>query len=722
MNRRLNQQYSGCNVILSQTKFTRTANKLVITRTTRNETKKGKSLNGQFTLGPFPIALGSEITTLDVTGLNLADSIMLGKCFVLSECSYLSVEDDESFNGTGNSMDFFMSNMNSGKYIPTHYSRSRPRPVASADQFFKPFSADLAVKAEIRNFIPSKYLRFYDGAYINTDLSMGAMFKLYEKMRGVADDSGNIITTMNMSDEDYRTVFTIFLQNVGIADHNIPIRITPESLMRNHFRGAAGTGADPYLQEVKGTKGSNLDVHFDRIKWISRMLSRGKRPEEFLPPWLHVICPKAEVRSPDVDPEKIRLVWMQNMEVGTLTKQISAPMQKQLEGTLWYMPGKGLMGKMLPWILLAFAHPDFSKFRPDWKAPPRDIAYAGFDLSTQDLSYIGKVMMTCMVTGALLLKPPDKSVEVLLPLIAYIWAWTICKLAQLWGGKAYYTVVFASGSDLTTIMDTIMDYFVFHVGIYKLCESKSMDPLEVFPLLKIICYGDDTGVSGPVWLMEILFPQGDFTAFSTIVKDTCGAVFKPSQCFLYVPVPDHRDRFYTWIDEDNQVISPGFKMLQRQWIKYDKNLKPLHPDSKEWHCVLPWRHTSDLVPKLGLDVKNWKDSKRPWVAWYQKAFGLLIDSVANAESHNMIKAAMEYVQELYPSQVEDAESSFNWQLHANTHKLGTEFDNSLIKCIPRSEHSMKVIASLFLTRAHHVNYLFPQHTNMTYDDLAFHTV
>ena len=143
-------------------------------------------------------------------------------------------------------------------------------------------------------------------------------------------------------------------------------------------------------------------------------------------------------------------------------------------------------------------------------------------------------------------------------------------------------------------------------------------------------------------------------------------------------------------------------MLKRYWVKYDKNLDPVHPDTEDFHCILPWRPTEDLVPKLGLDVDNWKSELSPWVKWYQKAFSLLIDACANKEAHCMIMNAMAYVRSMYPIDVEDAESGYSWELHANAFKLGKEFDSSLIASLPRSSVALKAIASRFLTRPYHV--------------------
>lgn len=715
LNRELNKRFVGANAVLCQVDFSYINNELHIRRTSRRKTRLGYNLVGKFLCGGREIGFGDSIIVLPYTG-ELSNAIMLGKCFVLSECDYISPTGD-NYAANGNAMDFFFRNMNSPKYFPVEYRREHFRAPPSASSYFKHIEIDENVRSFVRMFVPNKYLDIYDGAYINTDASFTAILKLHDKLRGVTGSDGSICTKLNIEESDFRVILTSFIEVSGLCDISVPITFDPSTWDANPFRGASGLGADYYIDPQTGTKASNFEVYRQRIAWISHKLASGELPEDFLPPWFHIIMPKAEVRSPEVDKDKIRLIWMQNMEVGGISKHFTAPLQTALCRTYWYMPGKGLMGYMLPWMYLGLGLPHLSRFVPGYQSRMKfnEICYLLLDLSGQDMSYVGRLMFTCAFCALIMYEMPSSGLEPIVGICSYMFAWTLVKLAHFWGDKKYYTCVFASGSDWTTIFDTIMNYFCIWASIYMLCMEKQLDPRAIMPHIRIISYGDDTTISGPLWVMELLFSNLDDLV--RVGRDKVGVVYKKEQSFYLRPMASHRDRFYTHIVDD-EVISQGVCMLQRSWVKYDRYLNPLHPDSVDFHCVLPWRPTKDIVPKIGLDVNSWKDPRQPWIAWYQKAFGLLIDSVANRTSHNMIKSAMESVRTLYPIQVEEAESSFSWELHANVFKLGKEFDNNLIKSIPRVENSIKVVSSMFLTRQYHITTMFPIFSGHSYSTLV----
>lgn len=689
--------------------------RVVLSRNRKTISSRGTSLVGNLLYSGIAVAMGDTFASIDAPGLSMKDAIFLGKCFAVHSCDFRGVDDSvNDYSGSGAPFDLFMEQLGGPKWRNVHVRRTPDRPSLSSGEFLKGSEVNENVRSVVRSFVPKWHREHYDGSFINTNVTLSGILALRDKMRGVLGDDGKIIQRLNLSPGVWDVSRMVFWDYLGLGSANIPLYMDDETIETNFFRGSAGVGFDSSVQHVCGTKGDNVAINAQRCHWIARELLSGRPPESFLAPWGHITGLKPEVFGPDVPKDKIRFIFQQNMECGSFTKHFTVPIQKYMETRSWYMPGKGLFGEQYPYLLTALSHPDARTFFPDFHPPMAFDHFALFDLSGQDWSYISEVLLLIMSSLMNLMKEPDLKKSFWVNLAGWISAWTVCKIVQCWGNKYKYALgSFASGSDWTTIFDTCE---MLLVVLTTIIEMAGLDQLSILSHIRFVKYGDDSAVSMTKFAFDLLFPGGDPSGFIRTAKKCFGAVFKPSQTELLAPLPHHQDRFYTHIsrcDGREDVVSPGIRILKRYWVKYNCNLEPLHPDTplNLVKVVLPWRPCSELVSKIGLDPKNWGSEDQPWVLWYQKAFGLLIDACANLESHKMIMNAMSYIRSIFPLQVSEAESSFSWAATENKWKLGVDFDDTLISVIPRSSRSLILVASLFFTTDVHLMDLFPSGIN-----------
>lgn len=634
-------------------------------------------------------------------GLTVKDAILAGKSVAVHCCSFRGHDHSACDHvGHGAPFDMFMEMLGGPKWRTVGVLRNPPRPDTTSQDFMRDFDPDPNVRALVRSFVPAKYHAYYDGSRINTDISLGGVLALREKMLGVVGDDGRIIDRLCVPHDVWCAIRCCFWEFLGLAEANIPFVMTEATLRHDYFRSSAAYGFDGSKYRPTTTKGPMVDVNGERCVWIANQVLHGSNFEDVTAPWGHITGLKPEIFGPDVPLEKVRFIFQQNMECGAFTKHFTIPIQEFLESRIWYMPGKSLMGEQYPYLLQALSHPDASSFYPDvqWRGDLDHFVL--LDLKGQDWSYVPEVLVFLVSSVCNLIKTPEYYANFVVKLSAYIQAWTDCKFVQAWGKEWKYALgMFASGSDWTTIVDTCEMLLVVLITLFT---HLGFDP-TILREIRFVAYGDDFAMSMTRSMYGRLFPDGDVVGFCRSAKASCGAVFKPEQTVVLAPLPSHKDRFFTYVVRDadghERIESDGFCMLKRRWVKYDSNLAPLHPDTPMClvKCVLPWRPTIDIVPKVGLDVKNWANKDRPWVAWYKKAFGLLIDSVANKESHDMLITGMEWVRDIFPDQADEAETTFSWKLTDDRFKLGSELDDGLIKIIPRAPNSIRLVAALFLS-------------------------
>jgi hypothetical protein len=655
---------------------------------------------------------GADIFDIPVKDLSKKEAILVGKCYSVSMLDAQGVDEDTQsylyYEGFGDPYDLVLEAIASPKWLPVSATWGRDKPAATSSDFFKDFTPLISVRQFVSECLHPRYNRRYWGSYVNSHGTFDGMIKLREKMRG-CEVSGKIVTRHDIPRDDINAIYMIFLECCQLNKSAIPLVLNEFSVKWNSFRSSAALGASLFDIPNKGTKGNWLEAHKANMEWIIAKIQSGENPEDFLAPWYHVMAAKAETRGPDVPRDKVRLIFQQAMEPDAVGEYFARPLTEWFSAITWYLPGCSMLGNYYPKMLLALRHPDASRFFKV-KYAARNEVYFCLDQTSQDWNYVLEILCFLMFARVLFFKPPESECDFdfWTKLIGFELAHIVCKLIQLWGGSWWYLLgAFCSGSKWTTWSDTCESFLIVLIIIWAICGNYLLDVLRE---LGIVCYGDDTTISMPVSIAN----RWDFN-LKTIVKNAlrAGCKIKLDGSSMLVPTPDHKDKFYTLIrnsSKRSKVVSEGVRMLQRYMVKVDKNLNCLHPDSEDFFTSLPWRPTEDYIPKIGLDAENWKDESQPYIQWYRKAFGLLIDSALNLEAHTMIKFAMSRVREDYPKQVVLACSGFNWNEFEFHHKLG-ELDSSLIEILPQHPKSFQLVCSLYFPTHTKVSQLLPSLRN-----------
>lgn len=678
--------------------------------------RKRKKLDGDNLISKGKsVKLGETIEVIPNKSGSMKEAILIGKCHAVS---YLDASGTDKFGnylyyeGYGDPYDLLLEAIDSPKWMPVNVNWAKAKLAATARDFFGTFEPYDPVRVIVREHIPNRYLEDYDGAYVNTNGSYAGMFKLRDKMRGKVMN-GKIQVDHGVDPSTIRAIQMIFLERCELHKSNIPVVIDQLSVSHNSFRSSAALGGNPYDFDNCGTKGNWLDIHKKNMEWIIQQLLDGAMPEDILAPWYHVMAAKAEVRAKDVPVDKVRIIFQQFMEADAVGEYMSKPITEWFRHLDWYLPGTSMMGNHYPKLLRSLKHPHARRYWEDFSPSVVPLMYIYLDQTAQDWNYLSETLAFLMFIRFLFYQPGSgESHDFFVKLFGWELSWVFCKLIQLWGGTWWILFgAFCSGSKWTTWTDTCQSFLIFLTVLHSISGdlNYSRDVIH----LGISCYGDDTSVSLPYDPDRWDYPNllDDIVSAGSRI----GCVYKKGGSGILLPTANHKDRFYTHIYRTSPtdgsvcqeyVISEGLKMLQRQFVKVDKALNILHPDAEDFFTALPWRPTVDYVVKLGLDPNNWKDTTGAWVQWYRKAFGLLLDSAANREAHEIIKSAMAHIREIYSEQVSIACSGFEWKDSELALKLG-DIDPNLIYKLPAMNNSYRIVCSMYVPKPHKIVDLKP---------------
>jgi len=223
-----------------------------------------------------------------------------------------------------------------------------------------------------------------------------------------------------------------------------------------------------------------------------------------------------------------------------------------------------------------------------------------------------------------------------------------------WFGFMWYIVlgIMTSGYHGTSDMDCLCLLIGIYLAILMIITEKDaphkVHPIRIFKEILIAIYGDDVIISLPPDLLWILGADGTFPKKLAEYLKKLGLVLKPGETKIYTPTHKHKNVFFTQIDENDEIRSEGVHMLQRYFVKYDVNMKALHPNSKTYAWILPWRKTGAYATRLATDARGFlgKEGRaddrdmNPILGAYVKAFGLLLDAGPNRKAHKLCKEMM----------------------------------------------------------------------------------
>lgn len=619
----------------------------------------------------------------------------LGQCLIASGVEFhgMSGIDVVDFQGAGCPYDKFLATLSCDKWKQLRVWWSRiPRSSSSVDFIVDNFVGNPDVRMQLRDFVPLGLLVHYDGAYVNMGMTTAGFAKLVYKLEGVRDDLGRPYFHVTIPDHVFEAIGLSFLSDLRMSQQGYPLDASRKVVLFDKYRKKAAYGFCGYEFQCFGTKGQFVEAHFRHLRYVYWALSQGESIHNLLPPPCYDMSRKNEVRTADVDPDKIRLIMNPNMMTNHISELTMRPMYHSMKQCNWYLGGLSVTDTFLPKLLLSLHHPLARHFFPEAKVYRGPCVYLALDIASQDNAHLPKELRFLHETFYLLPAVPEATIEWWTDVLSYELGWSDCKVFNMWGGHfvAGFGVV-ATGQNKTAAVQSMHGRYMWK---YMLSAVAPKQWLELDRSIGAGFMGDDTSARVPLPLADHFFPSG--LPGIVAAGRSVGITYKASQSHYLRPCPEHQDRFFTHIRND-EIISQGLVMLKRHWVKFSIDLEPLHPDAVRFHAILPWRSSDELVARIALCPENWKSHTRPWVNWFKKAFGLLLDAGCNKTCHDMIVAMIRAQREAYPDQWFEAVEGFKEEDYYY-HKMCRSYGQvaSVFPSVVDSPESFKIICALYL--------------------------
>lgn len=682
--------------------------------------KRGALVEGEFKYGPIPVRPGEVFYDENFDG-TVRSGIHFAKCVMATSCQFQGTFPNTgtfNYSPEGNVYDTFLATISGKKWKRIATVWQTPRPTYSITDFIDDnFQPNEYIRDFCRRYVPAPYLDYYDGCYVNVSMTPAGFSKLITKMEGIRSPDGTVFYEWNWSLSDKLEVMLLFLKTLRWEEIDFPIDLSEEVVFHEYTRAGASLGFQAFYEIMKGTK-ANIRLALKQwITWFFHMLiDKNQRAADVAPYPAYVMATKAEVRGPDVDRDKVRKLFTNNAFTDFIKEIFMRPMYNWSKLLPEYLGGVNFSRCFVPRLLLGLHHPLARTWYPECDVYTGPCALICLDLGSQDDSYRPWIKhflseLICLPLGGKLLDH-----DFLLDLASYVISSEDVMPVNMPGDNWFIkTAVMATGDKFTAIMNFFMAMFNL-IATYK-----SLAPtwyLRAFKWSFKVLFGDDTTLRVPVPLARQLFGD-DLTNFSKTAYANVGVNYKISDSAIYYPTKDHLDRTFTWVDENDEIKSPGLFMLKHRLVKIDSEGNKLHPDSTQFHAIVPWRPTSDIVSKFALDPENWKSESSPSKKWFMKNFGLLMAACSNRVAHNMLKNACNAMREEEPSQWEDAVCNLDEDSTLyDFRKKYTEFNSNLMSKIYDHPDSFKIVLSGFLPRKIDIRNSFPKFYNCpSRDDL-----
>jgi len=463
------------------------------------------------------------------------------------------------------------------------------------------------------------------------------------------------------------------------------------------YNPVAGNGYKHYNIKLPGNK--NCATPFARED-LKRILTEIKdyigRSEELIPPQVHVFTAKPEVRDVDAEMGKIRLIGMVGQLHDMICKILSMPFISAWRRAKCNMIGCSVWSSLTHWLLWALDIEEYNhlpeQIRRGTQADEEEekkYCFITFDIKGQDVSYKTAQLLILNLIRLLWCRLDDRSVfDDFMELFAFETANSTIKLVQ-WFGDQWYLVLalMCSGSLLTADFNTLFSYIMSVSALIKLLLPYKIHPMDIIKKVKFAFYGDDWIWKIPFDWTQMFGPDvNDFPLWLAQVFQDWGITLKRGETKMYKSNKMSGRPFFTHIVNDEIKIE-GVHFLQRYFVKYDINMKPLHPNSKTYAWILPWRKTEAYATRIATDAWNFKgkpgrSDKRdlnPLLAAYVKAFGLLMDAGPNKKAHRFIKCFMLRLAQQHPDIPALSYDVCRGPLSDLFHKLDRD---RLEKCLP----------------------------------------
>lgn len=661
--------------------------------------RKKKELHGDFYHGGERVAPSTWFHREPWYGSARA-ALHYGMAYIASACSFRGGDEGGatfSYSGSGNPYDTYIRTISGPKWIALQSWWESPRKCNSALDFIDAdFEPNEVIRVFCRQFVPERYHVYYDGSYVNVAITSTGFAKMVHKLEGIRDTKGNVSVNIPMGVEKLFKAWILLLHQLKFEEIDLPYDCSEKVAHHDWYKHIAALGFDSYQVRRCGNKGMWIKENQKFIDWfLWKLIREGAKVEDIAPCAAYVLALKAEVRGPDVPIDKVRLLMTNEMFIDFLKDTVMRPNYLWYKGLDDYLGGVPLRGGFIPKLLRAIGHPLARIWFPKCEVLPYESAIVCLDLSSQDNSYKNEGKHLKIMTFLLAFRfENSQAFGVFWKIASFILENTDINIVQLFGDAFFISLGnLQTGDKFTASLNYLMGK-LFHI-----MSNMAVAPtryVEISKVEKCAYMGDDFVSRLPVPVAKMVYGI-DLREYSLLVQDSVGVVYKPDQSFVLYPTPEHRDRAFTWISPEDEVLSMGCVMLKRHMVKLDKDCNFLHPDSRDFHCIGLWRQTNEIVSRFALDPANWAPYNSPWIKWFRKSFGLLVDIGCNRTAHNMIKNAVNAARIEHPNDWDLACSGIDQDVSIVEFmkKIG-DIPLTLMSTIFDRPDSFKLVCSFFL--------------------------
>jgi hypothetical protein len=552
------------------------------------------------------------------------------------------------------SSDAILANIHSDKWIPISVVTDSPTKMPECSKLFRNVPQDgfirkLASQACLD--ICPDMVRYVEEAYISTIPDAKNLFALKDKMSASQSkwDANPVLL---------KAVIGILVHRFKVTQWQMNPDMLPSVVSKLRFNPVSGAGFRHLDLNLNPYNKRNLApfVETQLRTILEEMPNYIGHAEDLIPVMVHTYTPKEEVCGADREPGKIRLIGMCGLLHDMISKLMNTPFMQGFQKWEGCLIGTSIWGTLVPMVMKALRIPEYNNFRDGLikeKITPLPYrVYLTVDLSGQDVSFKPALLFALLMFRHFYVKHEIPEFKDVFDEMFSVEAASVDAKIILWFGNVYRLVVglMTSGYQGTSHLDTLMLTLNQYMALITIGLNNGVHPKTVVESVHMVVYGDDVILSFPKsWIpylditKDTYFPS-EFARQMAIL----GCTVKPGETKIYREKNTHKLPFFTHIVDD-KIVSEGVHILQRYFVKFDSNYNPLHPDTREYFVILPWRKTDVYATRMGTDAHGFlgkegrnqkKTNTMKLVNAYVKAFGLLMDAGPNRTAHRMLKRFM----------------------------------------------------------------------------------
>lgn len=552
--------------------------------------------------------------------------------------------------------DRVLSYLYSPKYIPiSMFTSSTTRSPKVANLF-----ADIKPNAHIKELglnavmtVDPAYADHVTGAYLSTVPSLENLSALRDKMCKTG-------TVYDANLAHFKAVFGFLLCDFKAHSWQMDASVDPDVPYFLNYNPNSGVGFKHWELHYSRTKRDMAPYARRVVKKFLRLVKDNiGSGEDLLPPQVYTYTTKAEIRSVEEAPGKVRLISMVGLVWDFVSKLCTLPFMRGLEKWYGCLIGTSVWSTFTYTLLRGAREPEFmnleehmrgESFVPD---DPTKFMWVIADISAHDMSYSPVGLFGYLLFRLFYVTYADKYDEdIFKEMFSVEMGGVNSKVVQWFGGYTYMVLgLMASGWLGTSHIASLMTIFSTYLVLLDVF-GKEIGAIATLKEPKLFVYGDDFALKLPKYFYDKV--DGATQKIIESFKKH-GLTIKPSAFSVFQPMKRHKNRLFTHIRHD-EIISPGVNILQRYLVKYNDRHQAMHPDAKDYAYIMPWRNTSSYATRFAMDAHNFlgkegrNDTRRfdPYVMAYIKNYSLLLDAGPNRKAHNLIKEMMRNIEAYKP--------------------------------------------------------------------------